>query len=265
MVQVSPLIIIEISHLLMRASKLWSYVIQNQCQRYDEQYAKELVKRKMLIFAFSQFFGIKIKFFFVRFFVLFQTIYTDKLQKQQNIGGSKKISSPTNEAENAPAPKKPRKCTPTSVNEVDAVKSKPKRPVSRFILFRSDLLKTRKVSMAETAEQWKNLSEHQRLHYQQRHQLERDQYKYESLTRLFERHIFLDFSQSLEFIPYFFQLSLICFVFFSIYSIYSIFLLILYYTGASKILSRRKFYLDHLISRIGACSLPIHQTMNQIK
>lgn len=115
----------------------------------------------------------------------------DKLQQHQNTENSKKIPSTTKKPQNAARLcendrfKATSKYTPTSVNEVNVIRSHPKRPLSRFILFRSDLSKlSRKLSSAEAAAQWKTINEQQRQHYQQRHEDERDQYKYELHRRV---------------------------------------------------------------------------------
>lgn len=44
MVQVPPLIVMEIHGLLSEATKLWENLIKAQYQRYDEQYATEIVR-----------------------------------------------------------------------------------------------------------------------------------------------------------------------------------------------------------------------------
>lgn len=42
-VQISPSVVLEMNHLLAKTMKLWSGVIERQCQRYDAQFANEMV------------------------------------------------------------------------------------------------------------------------------------------------------------------------------------------------------------------------------
>lgn len=39
----SPSVVLEMNHLLAKTMKLWSGVIERQCQRYDAQFLTEMV------------------------------------------------------------------------------------------------------------------------------------------------------------------------------------------------------------------------------
>lgn len=65
----------------------------------------------------------------------------------------------------------------SSNNAFESIVQKPKRPMSPFFLYRSEMAKTEKIKSSEAALRWRNLGAQQRQFFHQQHQIQQNQYK----------------------------------------------------------------------------------------
>lgn len=163
MVQVPPEVVMEMHSLLAKATKLWANSIKDQYQRYDEQYATEMVSPDWNISMTSVLNGISLYWF--------KANYVKYLQKRSQSDAMK-------DTRHTLPVIRPNGCDQRNSNDdVDAIVQKPKRPVSPFILYRLEVAKTEKVGASEAALRWRNLDAEQQQNFHQQYQIAQSQYK----------------------------------------------------------------------------------------